>query len=226
MLLAIDTATRITSLALYDGRDLLAEHTWRNQDSHTVQLAPTVQTLMDYVGAPIDSLTALAVSVGPGSYTGLRVGVSFAKGLAGARRLPLIGITTLDALAAAHPAGTTTTALIAAVQAGRGRIIVQTYKWRKGKWEGRGEPKLMTWENLIETVDGPAVLTGEIDDDGHAALDAAIASGASITITAGVTRLRRAGFMAAAAWQMLQSADQPEQFSADRLTPLYVKSDE
>lgn len=225
MLLAIDTATRLTSLALYDGRDLLAEHSWRTQDSH-IQLAPAVQSLMDEAEVRVNDLTALAVSVGPGSYSGLRVGVSFAKGIAGARGLPLVGFSTLDTLAAAHPGGSASSALVTVVLAGRGRVIVQTYKWRKGKWEGRGEPTIMTWDALIESLDGAATLTGEIDAIGYAALDAAIARGLPLTVTAGVYRMRRAGFIAAAAWEMLQSADAPARFSPDRLTPLYVKTDE
>ncbi len=225
MLLAIDTATRLTSLALYDGRDLLAEHSWRTQDTYT-QLAPVVQALLKETDTRVSDLTALAVSIGPGSYSGLRVGVAFAKGIASARGLPLVGVSTLDTLAAGHPGGSPSSALVAVVLAGRGRVIVQTYKWRKNKWEGRGEPTIMTWDSLIESLDGAASLTGEIDDAGYEALAAAVARGVPLTVAEGVYRMRRAGFIAATAWELLQSADSRAHFSPDRLTPLYVKTDE
>ncbi|MCA9902577.1 MAG: tRNA (adenosine(37)-N6)-threonylcarbamoyltransferase complex dimerization subunit type 1 TsaB [Anaerolineae bacterium] len=220
MLLAIDTATSYTSLALHSKSMVIAEHTWFSPSpNHAVELAPAVQRMLDQGGVTIQDLTALAVCIGPGSFTGLRVGVALAKGIAAARQLPLVGVSSLDIVAAGHPQ--VSGGLIALVQAGRGRIVAGTYQWRKGRWKRRGEPRLMTWDSLLESIDGPATVTGEIDADGLAALAMARQQEMPITITAAVQRLRRAGFLAEEAWTQIQeSADH----DPARVIPLYVKT--
>lgn len=91
LLLALDTAGDTLSYALHDGAALLAEHSWRAARQPTTQLAPAVAgSLADFGGAA--ALAALAVSLGPGSYTGLRSGIALAQGLAEAQGLPLVGI--------------------------------------------------------------------------------------------------------------------------------------
>ncbi|MFC2038007.1 tRNA (adenosine(37)-N6)-threonylcarbamoyltransferase complex dimerization subunit type 1 TsaB, partial [Chloroflexota bacterium] len=101
MLLAIDTATRMAGLALYDqvaGR-ILGEETWYSVNNHTVELMPRLVRLLDQQGVTPDGLTGLAVSLGPGSFTGLRIGLGVVKGLALAGRLPLVGVPSLDVVA-------------------------------------------------------------------------------------------------------------------------------
>ena len=100
MLLAIDSATQRISLALHDGDEVLAEHSWRSVNRHSAELPPAVARML---AQQEGTLSALAVACGPGSFSGLRIGVAFAKGLAAARALPLVGITTQDILAAAQP---------------------------------------------------------------------------------------------------------------------------
>ena len=97
MLLAVDTSTAQLGLALYDGATVAAELTWTSRARHTVELAPALSGLMSRVGLSMSDLSALAVALGPGSFTSLRVGLAFVKGLALARKLPIIGVPTLDA---------------------------------------------------------------------------------------------------------------------------------
>lgn len=80
-LLALDTSTHWVSFALYDGANLLCEHTWRSNDYHTVELAPMVNQALQRLGLTARQLTCVAVAIGPGSFTGLRVGIALAKGL-------------------------------------------------------------------------------------------------------------------------------------------------
>ncbi len=122
MLLAIDTATHYASVALHDGSRLLAEHTWLANQAHTRSLLPTVQNLLKEALVGMESLTAVAVALGPGSFNGLRVGLSSAKGLAIARGLPLAGASTLELLAAEYGGDEVMQ------NAGRGRV----YRWRVG----------------------------------------------------------------------------------------------
>ncbi len=103
MLLALDTATQRASIALHDGSTLRAECTWEAANQHTVTLLPHIVQLLANSGLTADDITAVGVCIGPGSYTGVRIGVSVAKGLASSRKLPLVGITTLDVLVAAQP---------------------------------------------------------------------------------------------------------------------------
>lgn len=226
MLLAIDTATRQISLALHNGKRLIAEQTWESDNNHTIQLSPAVKALLALHDLTINDLTELAVSIGPGSYTGLRIGVALAKGIAAARSLPLVGITTLETLAIGQPYYQSGAGLITVVQAGRGRAVVQTHKWRKGTWASRAEPQLMTWDEVIESMDGPAYITGEIDDKGFETLKAAQENNVPITIAPGAHRLRRAGFLAESAWEKLRSATDKSVFDPAKLVPVYVKTED
>ena len=87
MLLAIDTATNSIGIALHDGNQLISEHHWISQRYHTVQLAPEIALMLRRSEKSASGLTALAVARGPGSYTGLRIGMALAKGLALAHNL-------------------------------------------------------------------------------------------------------------------------------------------
>ncbi|HEX9014059.1 MAG TPA: tRNA (adenosine(37)-N6)-threonylcarbamoyltransferase complex dimerization subunit type 1 TsaB, partial [Anaerolineaceae bacterium] len=100
MLLAVDTSTRWVGLALYTGSQVLGEMTWQSQNTHTVEVAPAVQELLTRAGVRSSDLRSIGVAVGPGSFTSLRIGLGQAKGLAMACRIPLVGIPTLDILAA------------------------------------------------------------------------------------------------------------------------------
>lgn len=221
MLLAIDTATQVMSLALHDGFNLRAEQTWYTSNNHTAELAPAIRALLGRSNLSMRDLTALAVSVGPGSYTGLRIGVSLAKGMASALRLPLVGVSTLDTLAAGqlYYQGN---ALIVVVEAGRGRVIAATYRWSKGRWIHRGDPQTMDWETLFKSVDGPAYLTGDLNAEGRAALETAQAKDIPVKLVPSAHRLRRAGFLAQEALERL--AESKEGFEPAKLIPLYVKT--
>ncbi len=220
MLLALDTATQLISLALYDGHNLLAEQTWHTAFNHSIQLAPTLEALLQRADVKITDLSALAVCIGPGSYSGLRVGVSLAKGMALVRNLPLIGISALDIIAAAQPHYAN--GLIVLVQAGRERIIVGRYQWRKGRWSQRGEVQLMDWDTLLASLDGPAHITGEISLSGHSILQTAQEKDVPISIVPAAFRLRRAGFLAQEAWERY-NADNTA-FDAAKLVPFYIKT--
>jgi tRNA threonylcarbamoyladenosine biosynthesis protein TsaB len=221
MLLAIDTSTAYSSLALHDGETLLAEDTWRSADNnHTVDLAPSIHTLLERCGWAMSDLTALAVAIGPGSYTGLRIGVAMAKGLASALQLRLVGVSSLDILAVSHPQVTGT--LITVVQAGRGRVIAGAYQWRKGKWKPRTEPSIMDWATLVTTFESAVTVMGEIDEKGRAALSEAQAQNPSLTIASPAMRLRRAGWLAEEAWLRLNTYS--DEFVAAQVVPIYVKT--
>ena len=103
MLLAIDTSTRYAGVALADetGR-VLAARSWYSAVNHTAELMPAVAEILKGAGLTVNDLAGIAVALGPGGFSALRVGMSAAKGLAIAAGKPLAGIGTLDAEAAPY----------------------------------------------------------------------------------------------------------------------------
>lgn len=98
-LLTVDTATTVCSVALTDGDDLLAESLLVTGSGATAWLGPAVEQLLADTGVPLNELAGFGVSTGPGSFTGLRVGIAFVKGLAMATGKPAAGFSSLDLLA-------------------------------------------------------------------------------------------------------------------------------
>jgi tRNA threonylcarbamoyl adenosine modification protein YeaZ len=101
LLLAFDTATPAVTVALHDGSQVIAQESAVDARRHGELLAGSIDKVLRSAGASLADLTALAVGVGPGPYTGLRAGVVTAKVLASALRIPADGICSLDVIAAA-----------------------------------------------------------------------------------------------------------------------------
>ncbi len=101
MLLAFDTATPAVTVALHDGRGVVAESTTVDPLRHGELLAPSIAGVLESAAVTPADLTHIAVGVGPGPFTGLRVGIMTARTMAAVLRLPLDGVCTLDILAAA-----------------------------------------------------------------------------------------------------------------------------
>jgi len=199
LILAIDTATQSIGIALHDGQRLLAECTWQSGRHHTVELAPEIALLMRRVKRSPDDLTAVAVASGPGSYTGLRIGMALAKGLALVHHIPLIGISTFDILAKAQPPGPDR--LYAVLKAGRKRLSVCAYEPDNAGWVQDGEPQNTTWEELIDSIDTPVLLCGEMDEDARLLLD----DRDNILVAAPPDSLRRPAWLAELAWKQIHS---------------------
>ena len=121
MLLAVDTATKRIGIALYDGVEVLHEAVWQSPFRHTVELTPAIEQALKSANLTIKNIKAVALTIGPGSYTGLRIGAAAAKGLAMARSIPLIAISTFDVMAFSLPT-IEDHQLAVVLQAGRGRI--------------------------------------------------------------------------------------------------------
>ncbi len=99
MILCLETATATCSVALNDGLKTLALRECQGQNAHSEKITIFIKEVMEEVGVTYRQLDAVAVSQGPGSYTGLRIGVSTAKGVCYAAGLPLMAIDTLHAMA-------------------------------------------------------------------------------------------------------------------------------
>ena len=161
MLLAIDTATRMLGVALHDGARVLSESTWYGPGHHTTELAPEVAMAMSRVAVEPSALTAVAVAVGPGSYTGLRIGMALAKGLSLSYNLPVVGIPTLDILASPQPPREGP--MLAVMQAGRGRVAGVWYKWSRKGWSARKGAINLQWEEIVAELKQTTYICGELD---------------------------------------------------------------
>lgn len=213
MILAIDTATRWLGLALHDSTTILAEYGWHCANNHTIELAPAVSQMLQQSQIATADLTGLAVAIGPGSYTGLRVGLAFSKGLAIAHQIALIGIPTLDIVAAAHPESEG--GLVVVAEAGRSRIWSGRYKWQRG-WQAVAEPTISSWENLLAEQEGPLTFAGEINPTAAKLIRAA---GKGFRLSSAANNARRASYLAELGWQRLRRGRVSE---ARNLAPTYL----
>jgi tRNA threonylcarbamoyl adenosine modification protein YeaZ len=128
VLLAFDTATPFVTVAVHDGSDVLVELRSERAMKHGEQLAPLIEQAMREAGIVRQDLTAIAVGVGPGPYTGLRVGLVTARTLAFVLEIPVYGVCTLDVLAAeAVDTGAVTTPFAVATDARRKEVYLATY---------------------------------------------------------------------------------------------------
>ena len=219
MLLALDTATRLISLALHDGQAVQAETTWQSANNHTLELAPQGGLLLRRAGLDAGKLRGVAVALGPGSYTGLRIGLGFAKGLALAQNLALIGVGTYEALLRAQPPRPEP--LVAVLQAGRGRVLAARFQWQaKGHhWQPTDSAQVYTWPDLIASFQTATYLCGEVDAAGAELLRA---KRSLVTVAGPAQSLRRAGFLAEIGWERLRSNTGLGADAASRLAPIYA----
>lgn len=98
-ILGVDTSTPIGSVGLIDGEHLVAEHTLNIVKAHSSRLMPAIDQVLTWAGLTAHDLDACAVGIGPGSFTGVRIGVGTIKSLCYALKKPVIGVSTLEAIA-------------------------------------------------------------------------------------------------------------------------------
>lgn len=216
MILAIDTATRWAGLALHDGTAVLAEHGWHCQNNHTVEMTPAITDMLARLSLTTADLSGIAVAIGPGSYTGLRVGLALAKGLALVHGIPLLGVSTLDVVAAGF--GPADSQLVAVIAAGRRRITAAGYKWHgRSRWQTAWGPRNATWDELLPDVAAPAFFAGEIPAEAAKKIRQA---NRGFTVAAAARSVRRSALLAELGWQRLQAdkVDDPA-----TLVPVYMR---
>lgn len=160
MILAIDTATEVAGLAILHADTVLAEEIWHVGRNHTVALSPRLHTLLAQVAVAPAELDGIAVCIGPGSYTGVRIGVAIAKGLALPHQLPVVGISALDITA--HPWRDQPLPVLAIVRAGRKRLIAAEYGWQNDHWGEISAPRIVTAAELAATITAPTWVAGEL----------------------------------------------------------------
>lgn len=127
LILSLETSTDKCSVALHDSGRLISLEEWDEKGGHAKKLPILIDEVMRKSNHQLDDLLAIAVSEGPGSYTGLRIGVSTAKGLAYALDLPLIAVNTLQSLAIQFSGKFEKSAIIAHMDARRMEVYAQPF---------------------------------------------------------------------------------------------------
>jgi tRNA threonylcarbamoyladenosine biosynthesis protein TsaB len=214
MLLAIDTSTQVIGVALYDGAQVISERIWLSQDYHSVELAPAVQDVLARSDIKVSQLEGVAVALGPGSFTGLRIGLALAKGMALASHIALLGVPSLDILAVAQPL--MDVPMAAVLRAGRNRLAVGWYRVKSNAWKPNGPLEMLSGEALAEKIQETTLVCGELSEEDRYILrrrrrDVILASPAR--------SLRRPSYLAELAWRRLNAGkvDDPA-----TLAPIYL----
>lgn len=214
LILAIDTSTEQASIALSEGSVPIAEWSWRVGRNHSTQVKPAVQWLMQLANTGVHDIDTLVVASGPGSFSGLRVGISLAKGLAMARDIPLVGISTLDVLAfAASPGGGP---VCACMEAGRGEVYVALYSGSPGEWQRLSEYLVLPMPAAAQLAAKAALVVGSAAD----AVVAAIPAGRRPDVFNGPWQPRRASFLAELGRRFFDAGGSDQRFE---LEPLYLR---
>jgi tRNA threonylcarbamoyladenosine biosynthesis protein TsaB len=161
MELSIDTASELASVALsHEGR-LVEDLAWRCRRNHTVEVLPAIDRLLSQDGVNKRELTAVLVCTGPGMYTGLRVGVSIAQGLARGLGIPALGLGRLEL--DAYPHADFEGDIVAVHCAGRSELAWASY--RVDPWQEVSAPKLSQPEELAAAIGGRTLVVGEVDEE-------------------------------------------------------------
>lgn len=221
MIIAIDTATQSASVALAHADGAIAvELTWRAGRNHTMHLHPTLRHVMMLAGIKPTDLTGIIAVRGPGSFTGIRIGLATAKGLAQGLEIPIVGVGTLDAAAygLVHQAWT----VWSVVDAGRGQYAAAAYTASDDGGVTRVvEETILSPDALCDVLaerGEQCVLTGEFDDSlGELAAEKV---GQRLTVSPGNLRVRSSANAARLGMLRLQRGDIDD---VATLEPLYLR---
>ena len=213
MQITIDTSTDTAGLALTQDDVILAELTWRCGQNHTTQLLPNLSYLLKQNNLDIKNTDCIIVARGPGSYNGLRVGISTAKGLAFSLNVPLIGINTLEAEAWQH--AETGLPVCPVYNAGREEIATATYQKVDGLWQKIVEERLTTPDFLCAEISVKTLFCGEFIPKIVDKLKEKLGEKAVI-----MPGIRRAGFLAELGLKRFRAGDYDDTAS---LQPFYFR---
>lgn len=163
--LGLDTSTALLSAAVLDGGALVAERARESvrprdrrpgRSNHAEGLLPLIEEVLDAAGATFSSLSLLGVAVGPGSFTGLRIGISTAKGLVYGSEIPVLGVRTLEASAYRVPAEKDPVYVCSMIDARKGEVYAALFRRTAADFECLIEDSLAAPEAMVRRVESAA----------------------------------------------------------------------
>ena len=158
-ILAIDTSTPSGSIALLEDDQLIAELTTCIQKTHAERLLPSIKTLLDNIGTKLEHIDGFALAIGPGSFTGLRIGLSTIKGLAWSLKKKVVGISTLEALAMNLPYSDKPVCPM--LDARKKEVYAAVYKCNNNLPECIMPDTALSPDNLINKIKEPTIFLGD-----------------------------------------------------------------
>ena len=218
-ILAIDTSTRTLSLALAKNDQVV---TYRNEALNRRMadaMMPRVVRFLEKNGLNLKKIDAYIVGLGPGSFTGLRVGLAAVKGMAFGLDTPVIGISSLDAIAGT--VGATDSEICVITDAKRGLLYCARYEWRDDRPERVGDYQLKPWAEIKKETKKPVVFAGDGVDLHHKEIIAAF--GKPAVLSGSKYRLPQARFLARLGWAILQAGGHDD---IAALEPLYLYAED
>lgn len=215
MELAIDTSTDWAGLALSCEGTVFSELIWKPGQNHTTELFPNLDSMLKNTATAMQSLSAIFVARGPGSYNGLRAGISAAKGLAFSLRIPIVAVNTLEI--AAFPFAFCGLSIVAVQDGGRGEIAAALYS-PAGGWKCVQEEHLTTIEKLCENIRTKTIFCGEITPALLEKITSAL--GDLAVIPEFNSRLRRPGCLCSIGWKRLKDGMTD---NLSTLQPIYLR---
>ena len=216
MQIAIDTSTDTASLALLQDSEVLAELTWRCGQNHTTQLLSNLSHLLNQTNLSLQSADCIVVAKGPGSYNGLRVGISTAKGLAFSLGIPIVGISTLEVEAYQH--AEIGLPICPIFNAGREEIATAMYQKKGEQWRQLTAEHITSVDALCSQITAKTLFCGEFVPSIAAELKKQLKQKALILPPA--AGLRRASFLAELRLKRFKAGDYD---NPTTLQPLYFR---
>ena len=217
-ILAADTTTPVNTVAVCDGPHLLAETVVSCGRTHTERLMGTVDWVLHEAGIALGDLDALAISVGPGSFTGLRVGVSAWKGLAMGTGLPLVPVATLDAMT--NLGGFHNGLVCPLLDAKMGEVFGAIYEFEDGRRTRLSEARACPVGELISALDGTVFFLGDGTQLYQDTIRERVTGAVFLPPSCGVPR---ASAVAQEALAMLE-ASPIDAADAESVAPVYLRS--
>ena len=158
-ILAVDTATKSCSVAVVEKRSLLAEMTTVRKQTHSRHLMEMIERVIGLSGLALSELNGFAVTSGPGTFTGLRIGISSVKGLATASGKPVVGVSSLDALA--MQASFFPYLICPFIDASRGEVYFSRYKFRNGHLKKEADEQVSPPEKAVFDLNETCLFIGD-----------------------------------------------------------------
>ena len=157
-ILGIESSGLTSAISISRDGQVLAQTSLNIKNIHSRLLAQMTERILAYTNVKAEDISALALSAGPGSFTGLRIGYSLAKGLAHGLNIPIVQVPTLNLWAYQH--GEVEMPVLALIDAHRNEIFCALYRWHEGRMIQTGDYRLLPLNSLPEILDKPTVIVG------------------------------------------------------------------
>ena len=220
-ILAIDTATMVSSVAVADEKKLAAELTVQTRLTHSETLLPHIEQVLELAGCRKEELTGVAVSLGPGSFTGLRIGLAAAKAIAYGLSVPIIGVPTAEALAWHYPVPGV--AVVPFIDAQKGNVYSAVYSWQGRGFAEISPVEVYSMEEALQLCASQAVPVLAVGDMAAKKLAGRTDLPENLTVSPQHTVMPRAANTAMAGLQRLADGQID---SVMTLEPVYIRRSE